>query len=107
MDYHLNNNKKSLKMTGKFKDIQMDDDTKIISRQQIEFLGLDAVHEHWFRDDIYAESLIFVTDEIKDISDEQLEKELRASSLFNSERGVTISRHEGSFVMMNFNFETD
>ena len=65
------------------------------------------MHEFWFRDGIYAESLIFVTDEIKDINDEQLENELRSSSLFNSERNVTINRLEGSFVMVNFNFVID
>ncbi len=59
-------------ISEKFKNIPVDEDTRIISREQIKIGDYDVIHEKWFWDGIYADSYVFFNEDIKDLSEEDV-----------------------------------
>ena len=64
-------------MSQKFDNVPVDEDTRILFRQPAKPGKYDVLHEMWSRDDIQAESIIFVSDNVSELTDEKLEKEVR------------------------------
>lgn len=91
-------------MSEKFDGLTVDKDITVFFHLEDRWEGYDVVWEKWHLDGIDAESLIFLSDDIKDVSDTDLEEKLRNSALFKSDFGVTINRHE-DYTYLNFNFE--
>lgn len=90
-------------MTDKFKNLFTDDDTKIMFRSPMKWGGLDIVYEKWSWDGITAESVVFVTDDVKSLDDIALEDDVRDGPLVREDSKVTIKR-EDDFTFVNFNF---
>ena len=84
-------------ISEKFKNIPVDDDTRIISREQIKVGDCDVIHEKWFWDGVYAESYVFFNEDIKDLSKEEV------LALANKE-GTTYKKLD-RYTFVNFNFE--
>ena len=93
-------------MTDKFKNVPVDEDTRIQFRHEAKFGKYDILYERWSWEGISAESLIFVSDDVADLTDEELERELRKSPLVKKDSAVTIKRVDSGFTFANFNFET-
>ena len=91
-------------MNEKFKNLKTDTDTKILFRQEMQFGDKDVVYEKWIWDGISAESIIFLSDDVKSLDDVALEQEVKTSSIVNVSSSVTISRQD-EFTFVNFNFE--
>ena len=91
-------------MNEKFKNLTTDADTQILFRQEMLFGDKDVVYEKWIWDGITAESVIFLSDDVKALDDAALEQEVKTSSIVNVNSSVTISRQD-EFTFVNFNFE--
>ena len=62
------------------------------------------MYQKWFLDGVIAESLIFATEDIVDISEDQIETEVKESPLLKNNSDITINRLD-QFIFVNFNFE--
>jgi len=92
-------------MTDKFKNVPVEEDTRILFRDEAKLGDYGVLYEMWSWEGISAESLIFVNDDVADLTDEELEQEVRKSPLVKKESAVTIKRLEAGFTFVNFNFE--
>ena len=91
-------------MSDKFKNIPVEKDTKILFRSPMKWRELDIVYEKWYWDGITAESIIFLNEDVKEMDDEALEKDVSDGSLVQSDSKVTISRGD-EYTFVNFNFK--
>ena len=94
-------------MTTKFSSIPVEKDTQILVQQEAKFGSYDVLYQKWYWDGITAESLIFLTDDVSDLCDSSLEKEVKSSPLVKPDSSVTIKRAESGYTFVNFNFETE
>jgi hypothetical protein len=92
---------------SKFNSVPIEVDTKIINSEEVKINEFDALHQKWFWDGIYAESLIFVSNEINHLNDDDLKLMLIQSRFVNKETQITIDHSDSGFTFLNFNFETD
>jgi hypothetical protein len=92
-------------MTDKFKNVPVEEDTRILFRNEAKFGDYDVLYEMWSWEGISAESIIFASDDISGLTDDELEQEVRKSPLVKKESAVTIKRLEAGFTFVNFNFE--
>jgi hypothetical protein len=91
-------------VNDKFKAIPVEEDTRILQKKLMTVNGIDARFERWAWEGVIGESLIFVTEEISNLSDEQLWQSI-VNQLSIRDMKHTIKRQiDYSFV--NFNFET-
>jgi len=93
-------------MTDKFKNVPVEEDTRILFRNEAKLGDYDVLSEMWSWEGISAESIIFASDDISALTDEELEQEVRKSTLLKKESAVTIKRLDSGFTFVNFNFET-
>ena len=93
-------------MTDKFKNVPVEEDTRILFRNEAKLGDYDVLYEMWSWEGISAESIIFASDDISALTDEELEQEVRKSTLLKKESAVTIKRLDSGFTFVNFNFET-
>ena len=92
-------------MQNRFKDVPQDSNTVIMFESPMKFEDNDILYQKWASDGIMAESVIFVSNDIKDMSDEELEEYVRSSDIVNFDSQITISRaKEYSFVNFNFKY---
>ena len=91
-------------MQNRFKDVPQDSNTVIIFESPMKFEDNDILYQKWASDGIMAESIIFISNDIKEMSNEELEKYVRSSDIVNSDSQITISRGE-KYCFVNFNFE--
>ena len=94
-------------MSQKFDDVPVDKDTRILFRYPAKLGKYDILYEMWSWEGIKAESIIFGTDDVSDLTDEEVEKEVRQSPLVKKESAVTIKRLVAGYTFVNFNFEQD
>jgi len=93
-------------MSKKFDDVPVDEDTRIMFRQEAGLGKFDVLYEKWSWEGISAESIIFANDDVADMTDNELEQEVRKSPLVKKESDITIKRLDVGFTFVNFNFET-
>ena len=93
-------------MSDKFKNVSADKDTRVNFRHEAKFGKYDVLYEMWTWEGISAESLIFANEDVSDLTDEELEQEVRKSPLVKKASAVTIKRQEAGFTFVNFNFES-
>ena len=92
-------------MNEKFENIPVEEDTRILMSSPMKWGELDIVYQKWNWEGIAAESIIFLSDDVKEMDDEALEADIRSSPLINLDSSITIKRLE-KFTFVNFNFET-
>ncbi len=92
-------------MNSKFKDVPLDDDTAIIGEREVKLAEYDALYQMWSWNGITAESLIFLSDDMAELSDAEIESLVRQSPFFHEESKMTIERSESGYIFTNFNFE--
>lgn len=83
--------------------LEADEGTKIVFSSPMKWGELDIVYEKWVWDGITAESVIFLTEEVKAMSDRALELDVRDGPLVQADSQVTIKRGD-KFTFVNFNF---
>jgi len=93
---------------SKFCNVPVDKDTKILGEDQMKFLGYDILYQKWFWDGIYAESVIFHSSDVLDLSNEEIVELVNSSPIVKNKTNTTISRSDkNDFVFVNFNFQTN
>ncbi len=92
-------------MSNKFENIPVEEDTKIIMSSPMRWGELDIVYQKWNWEGITAESIIFLTENIKEMDDAALEADVRNGPLVKSSSQVTIKRME-KYTFVNFNFSS-
>jgi len=91
-------------MSDKFDNIPVEKGTKIIFSSPMMFGEFDIVYQKWSWDGITAESIIFLSDDVKEMDDEALEDDVRDGPLVREDSQVTISRGD-EYTFVNFNFK--
>ena len=59
-------------ISKKFKNIPVENDTRILERREMKIEGYDVVYEKWFWEGIRAESYIFCNEDIEGLSEEDV-----------------------------------
>ena len=90
-------------MNEKFTNIPVEPDTNIEFSSPMKWDGLDIVYQKWSWDGISAESIIFFSEDVKEMDDRALEEEIREGPLVRKDSQMTIKRDE-EFTFVNFNF---
>jgi len=95
-------------MENKFENIGIDQDTKILLSTPANFGDYDVLYQKWSFEVVIGESLIFANDDIKNITIEELEAEIRRSPIVkDSSQEITINRNGSEYTFFSFNFVTD
>ena len=92
-------------MNDKFENIPIDKDTKILFSSPMKWGDMDIVYQKWNWEGIGAESIIFLTEDVKDMDDETLEAEVLDGPLVREDSQITIKRGD-KFTFVNFNFSS-
>lgn len=92
---------------GKFNNVPVEQDTKIIFQQEATLGEYEVLYQKWFWDGITAESIIFANEDVAELTDKEIEEEVKTSPLLNEGSSVTLKRPESGFTFVNFNFETE
>jgi len=90
-------------MNDKFNNIPVEEDTKILMSSHMKWGDLDIVYQKWSWERITAESIIFFSDDVKDLNDEALKANVRDGQIARKDSQMTIKRGE-KFTFVNFNF---
>ena len=91
---------------NKFKNVPVEQDTKIIFQLESTLGVYEILYQKWFWDGFIAESMIFKNEDISDLDDIELEAKVLTSPLLHSDSKLTIARSAG-YTFVNFNFETE
>lgn len=86
------------------KEIPLDDGTTILSQQSMTIGHLDAVLQTWILDGVRAASCIFRSDDVANLSYEQLKLFVKDAGLLDLDSPLTIQRTD-DFTFVNFNFD--
>ena len=92
-------------MGKKFDKVPVEEDTKILVRQEMKLGKYEVLYERWFWEGVYGESLIFANADISGMTDREIEREIRKSPLIKEGSEITLKRTK-DFTFVNFNFET-
>ena len=68
-------------MNKKFSNVPVEEDTRILFRKEAKLGKFDVLYEMWSWEGISAESIIFANDDAGDMTDNELEQEVRKSPL--------------------------
>ncbi|QIW10576.1 hypothetical protein FIP56_07630 [Francisella sp. LA112445] len=89
----------------KFENVPVDDETVILSSNQVTIDKYDVLYQLLERDYILAESMIFVSEDVDKLTDDELKQlVINAVSVSKSEMTLTRNRNEHGFTFVNFNF---
>ena len=90
-------------MTDEFKNVPVEEGTKIISRNLVRVSGFLTCHEIWCWEGITAESVIFRERDVAHLSDEDIKCLVLSNMEVVDPVGMTFKRN-GDFIFCNFNF---
>jgi len=93
-------------MIDKFKHVPVEEDTKIIFSHEVKFEPYEILYQKWSWEGVIAESFIFDSRDVADLSDEELIAEAKTSPAVQKDSQVTIKRNASGFDFVNFNFTT-
>jgi len=91
----------------KFNNVPVEEDTIIIFRKRATIGEYKVLHEMWVWDGITAESIIFATEDIVELTDKEIEKKVKMLPFVNEGPGITLKRTDSGFTFVNFNFKTE
>jgi hypothetical protein len=92
-------------MTDKFENVPVEADTRILFRDNNVKVGeRTARYEMWSWDGIHGESLIFATEDVSGLTDEDFKTLLTDGDLLKSPENFTVTR-KSDFVFVNYNAE--
>jgi len=91
----------------RFKNVPIDNDTKILFESIMKFDGEDILYQKWRFDGIVGESIIFRTENVGNMSDKELIEYIATSDIVTNKSSITISRNDDTYTFLNFNFITN
>ncbi|WGF92644.1 hypothetical protein [Aequorivita marisscotiae] len=93
-------------MTEKFKDLPVEEGTKIILSTEAVIEDFDVVYQKWYWDGIYAESVIFLNDDIAHLNEDQVRHEVALCTALVKENTEMTYKKGEKYTFVNFNFVT-
>ena len=94
-------------MTDKFKGVPVEEDTEVLFQKE-DMLGIyEILYQKWFWDGITAESIIFASEDIAELEEHEIIKQVKASPYFKKDSSTTFKRSDTGYTFVNFNFEAD
>ncbi len=93
-------------MQNTFKNIPVDEDTKILDQKEIEINNYKALYKKWNWDGTLGKSIIFLNSDVAELSNNEIIQLINSSeNEFSIEQNSTISRSQSGFTFINFGFE--
>ena len=92
-------------MTNKFDNVPVEEGTVLLLSFEAKFGDYDTRYEKWSWDNIHAETLIFLNDDIKNVTQETLKKEILESPLVEEGSRITVKKSD-AYTFFNFNFKS-
>jgi hypothetical protein len=93
-------------MSKKFVGVTAEEDTRVLYRKEVKLNKYDVLYERWNWEGIRGESIIFTDDYVKDLSDDEIEKEVQKSPYVKHGSPLTLKRSVSGYTFVNFNFES-
>jgi hypothetical protein len=93
-------------MNKKFKDIGVDEGTRIIKTSEVKIETLEAVHQKWSWDGIYGESIIFFNEDVVDLNEEEIKTMVQKTDYLELGSQITFKKAE-KYTFVNFNFDAE
>jgi len=87
-----------------FENVPIEEDTNILQQEEKTIGNFRVLWQKWFWDGIKAESVIFITEEVINLSDEDLSDLVQKNVPTTS--ATTISQSQSGYTFVNYNFET-
>ena len=93
-------------MSDKFKNVPIDDDTRILFQAVKKLDEYEVLYQQWSWDGYKGESIIFSDDDIKDLSENEIKEIVKTSSVLkDKESNLSFSQSGSGYTFVNFNFE--
>ncbi|SDX61448.1 hypothetical protein [Thiocapsa roseopersicina] len=92
---------------SKFNEVPVEADTRVLFQEQTTLGTYDVLHQKWVWDGITAESIIFANEDVTDVTDHDLEMQVKAFRNLAADTSMTLKRSESGFTFVNLNFEAD
>lgn len=93
-------------MSEKFEGVPVESDTTILYEQEAMLGDYEVLYQKWIWEGVEAESMIFVTEDIAEFNEREIEEIVRESPMVKQESKVTIKISESGYCFVNFNFVT-
>ena len=91
-------------MSVEFKNVPVEDDTKILISTEASLGKFSVLYQKWRWEGVTAESLIFDSCDVAELTDEEIMNEVKSSPLLIADTKITLSRVASGYVFVNFNF---
>jgi hypothetical protein len=94
-------------MTGKFDQLPQDPGRTILSQREARLGDIEALHQHWSWDGITAESLVFRSEDVAHLADEEIARRLASHPAYRPGSEVSPTRLDSGYTFANFNARCD
>jgi hypothetical protein len=94
-------------MTGKFDQLPQDQGRTILSQRETRVGDLKALHQRWSWDGITAESLVFRSEDVAHLADEEVVRRLVSHPGYRLGAEVSLTRLDSGYTFANFNARCD
>ena len=95
------------KLTNKFTAVPIEQDTNILFQLNATLEDYDVLYQVWIWDGVTAESFIFLSSDISDLTDDEVKTLAKSSPMIKADSDLTMVRHEDGYTFVNFNFKAD
>jgi len=95
------------KLTNKFTAVPIEQDTNILFQLNATLEDFDVLYQVWSWDGVTAESFIFLSSDISDLTDDEVKTLAKSSPMIKADSDLTMVRHEDGYTFVNFNFKAD
>lgn len=94
-------------MSNKFTAVPIENGTNILFELNATLDDYDVLYQMWSWDGIKAESFIFLSADIADLTDEEVQTLAKSSPMIKADSELTLVRHADGYTFVNFNFIAD
>lgn len=92
-------------VSNKFAAVPLEKDTNILFELNATLDDYDVLYQMWSWDALTAESFIFLSSDITDLTDEEVKTLAKSSPMIKADSELTMVRHEDGYTIVNFNFK--
>ncbi len=91
-------------MSSRFNDVSQENVVTVIFEQETTLGNYEVLFQKWHANGIAGNSFIFVTDDIAELNDNELEELIRTSSFFEDTADIAL-RRSTRYTSVNFNMK--
>ena len=94
-------------MNNKFSAVPIENDTNILFELNATLDDYDVLYQMWSWDGVGAESFIFLSSDISDLTDYEVKTLAKNSPMIKDNSELTMVRHDDGYTFINFNFKAN